>query len=180
MTKMQRIKKVLLAALMLLCCVVLLKLPDEGVFIVALILSSSLLVYGVRSLLYYFTMARHMVGGKSILFRGIIVTDFAVFCLSMVDDPNIFIILYLLGVHGYAGAMDVLRAMEARRFHAPAWRRSMAFGLGNLAIAGFAVVAGFFLHSTRDLVYLYTACLFYSACAQLAAVFRKTAIVYVQ
>ena len=83
-------------------------------------------------------------------------------------------------MHGYAGAMDVLRAMEARRFHAPAWRRSMAFGLGNLAIAAFAVVAGFFLHSTRDLVYLYTACLFYSACVQLAAVFRKTAIVYVQ
>lgn len=180
MTKVQRVRKVLAALLMVLCCFILLRFPENGLDIVALILCVSLLLYGLRSLLYYVTMARHMVGGKSILFRGIIVTDFAVFALSMVDSPNIFIILYLLAVHGFAGVMDILRAREARRFHAPTWRRSLAFGVGNLAIAALAVVAGVFLHSTRNLVYLYAGCLFYSACAELVTAFRRTAIVYVQ
>ena len=49
-----------------------------------------------------------------------------------------------------------------------------------LVIAVLAVIAGLFLPDTRDLVYLYAGCLFYSACVQIASAFRKTAIVYIQ
>ena len=75
MTSVQRVKKVLAGILMLVCCFALVVNPETGFYFVALILSVSLFLYAVRSLLYYFTMARHMVGGKSILFRGIIVLD---------------------------------------------------------------------------------------------------------
>jgi len=180
MTNMQRVKKVLAGLLMLVCCAALASDPDFGFYFVALILSISLLLYALRSLIYYFTMARHMVGGKSILFRGIIVLDLAVFTLSMVDDPKLYIILYLLGIHAFSGLMGILRALEARRYQSPAWRRSMLSGAVNLVIAVLAVIAGLFLPDTRDLVYLYAACLFYSACVQIASAFRKTAIVYIQ
>ena len=180
MTSVQRVKKVLAGLLMLLCCVALAAEPEFGFYFVALILSVSLLLYALRSLLYYFTMARHMVGGKSILFRGIIVLDLAVFTLSMVDDPKLYIILYLLGIHAFAGLMAILRALEARRFQSPSWRRNMLSGAVNLTIAVLAVIAGLFLPDTRDLVYLYAGCLFYSACVQIASAFRKTAIVYIQ
>ena len=180
MTSMQRVKKALAGLLMLVCSAVLVAEPEFGFYFVALILSVSLLLYAVRSLLFYFTMARHMVGGKSILFRGIIVLDLGAFTISMVDDPKVFIVIYLLGIHAFAGLMGILRALEARRFQAPAWRRSAVAGLSNLAVAGMAVVAGIFLHSTADLVYLYAGCLFYSACVQIASAFRKTAIVYIQ
>jgi uncharacterized membrane protein HdeD (DUF308 family) len=121
-----------------------------------------------------------MVGGKSLLFRGIIMLDLAVFTISMVDDPRMYIIFYLLGIHAFSGVTGVLRALEARRYGAPSWRWTMVLGIGNFTIAVLAVVAGFFLPDTKDLVYLYAGCLFYSACVQIASAFRKTAIVYIQ
>ena len=180
MTKLQRIRKVLLAVLMLLCCFVLVKEPENGFYIVALIISVSLLLYALRCLLYYFTMARHMVGGKSVLFKGIILLDLAVFTISMVNDPQYFIVLYLLGIHAVSGVLSILRALEARRYQAPSWRRSLISGIANLTVAVLAVVAGFFHHSTTDLVYIYAACLFFSACDQLITAFQRTAIVYIQ
>ena len=154
MTKMQRFKKILVGLLMLVCC--------------------------IRCLILYFTMARHMVGGASILYKGIIVLDLAIFTLCMVDDPHMYIMLYLLGMHAFAGVMDILLAMEARRFGAPAWKQSLGSGIVNLAVAVSAVVAVLFLHSTTDLVYIYAGCLFYSACSQFVSAFQKTAIVYIQ
>ena len=180
MTKFQRIKRVLIGLLMLGCCAVLVKEPDLGFYVVALILSASLLVYACRCLIFYFFMARHMVGGKAQLFRGIIVLDLAVFTGSMVDDPKFFIIIYLLGIYAFSGLIQILRALEARRYQAPAWRRSLVNGIIDFAIAVMAVFAGFFLPDTRDLVYLYAACLFYTACSQIASAFRKTAIIYIQ
>ena len=180
MTNIQRIEKILAGLFMLACCVLMVYKPDVGFYVVALILSLMLLIYALRCILYYFTMGRHMVGGKSILFRGIIVLDLAVFTISMVDDPKMYIILYLLGIHAFAGLTDVLRALEARRYGAPAWRWTMVLGIGNFMIAVLAVIAGLFFADTKDLVYLYAACLFYSACMQIASAFRKTAIVYIQ
>ena len=180
MTKVQRIEKILIGLFMIACCVVLVTDPDLGFYVVAVILSVSLLLYAGRCLVFYVRMARHMVGGKSLLFRGIIVLDLAVFTVSMVDDPKIYIILYLLGMHAFAGLVSVLRALEARRFRAPAWRRSLVSGVINLSVAVMAVIAGLYLKSAKDLVYLYAACLFYSACVQIVSAFRKTAIVYIQ
>ena len=180
MTKMQRVKQVLSALLMMGCCFILIREPELGYAIVALILSVSLLLYAIRCLIYYFTMARHMVGGASILYKGIIVLDLAIFTLCMVDDPHMYIMLYLLGMHAFAGVMDILLAMEARRFGAPAWKQSLGSGIVNLAIAISAVVVVLFLHSTTDLVYIYAGCLFYSACSQFVSAFQKTAIVYIQ
>lgn len=180
MTNVQRIKKLLAGLLMLACSIVLVAEPEMGFYVVAVILSVSLLIYAVRCIIYYFAMARHMVGGKSILFRGIIVLDLAVFTISMVDDPKYFIIIYLLGIHAFAGLVSLLRALEAKRYQAPSWRLSAAAGIANLAVAVMAVVAGVVFKSTTDLVYLYAVCLFCSACVQIAAAFRRTAIVYIQ
>ena len=180
MTNMQRAKKILAGLIMLLCSGGMIYDPENGLYIVALLLSGSLIAYGIRCLSLYIFMARHMVGGKAILYRGIIILDLGVFTLSMVDNPKFYVIFYLLGIHAFAGVLDILRTLEARRYGAPSWRRSLLGGVGNIAVAVFAVIVGFFLHSTRDLVYLYAACLFYSACTQIVTAFRKTAIVYIQ
>ena len=131
MTSIQRIEKILVGLLMLACCALMVYEPDVGFYVVALILALMMLIYALRCFIFYFSMARHMVGGKSLLFRGIIVLDLAVFTISMVDDPKMYIILYLLGIHAFAGVTGVLRALEARRYGAPSWRWSMALGIGN-------------------------------------------------
>lgn len=179
MTNMQRVKKILLALVMLLGAYIMVVWPEDGYYIVALIVSFSLIGYGLRSLIYYFTMTRFMVGGKSTLFFGIIVLDFGIFVLTTADDPKFFIVIYLLGLHAFSGVMSVMRALEARRFGAPAWKWIFADGLANLLIAVLAVIAGAFLRSVVDLSYLYAACLFYSACFQILSALRKTAIVYI-
>jgi len=180
MTKIQRIEKIISGILMLACCFLLVNEPEFGLYVVALILGVSLLLSGLRSLIFYFTMARHMVGGKAILYRAIIILDLAVFTLSMVDDPHYFIMLYLLVIHAFSGVMAILRALEARRYGASAWHRSFASGIVNIIVALGAVAAVVFLHSTTDLVFLYAACLFYSGCVQIVSAFQKTAIVYIQ
>ena len=180
MTDMQRVKKVLLALLMLLCAWVMFRMPEEGFYIVALIVSFSAILYGLRKLIYYCTMARHMVGGGATLIPGVIALDLGVFILTTVDDPKLFIVVYMLGIHGFSGAMAVMQAIEARRYRSPAWKWKLAGGLANLTVAVLAVVAGLFLHSTADLAYLYAASLVCSAAVQLFSACRRTAIVYIQ
>ncbi len=180
MTKMQRIKKILHGLLLLICSVQIFADPELGFGIVALILSLSLLLYSIRTFFYYLTMARHMVGGKSILYTGVIIFDLAVFIISMVDNPTLFIIVYLLGVHTFTGAVDILNALEERRYQASSWRRNMISGIANIAVAVSSVIAGMVVHSEKSLVYLYAICLLYTACFHIFEAFRKTAIIYIQ
>ena len=124
MSLMQRIKSIAAALLMIAAAVAMLIYPGTGLAFIALILSASLTLYGLRTLVYYFSMARHMVGGKRILYQGLIVFDLGIFTLTMAYNHTIYVILYLLAIHAFAGVVDVMRAMEARRFDGP-WRMDM-------------------------------------------------------
>jgi len=178
MTLMQRMKSIAAALLMIAAAAVMLIYPDRGLGIIALILSVSLTLYGLRSLVYYFSMARHMVGGKRILYQGLIIFDLGIFTLTMVYSHRIYIILYLLAIHAFSGVVDVMRAMEARRFDGP-WRMDMASGIVNISIAVLAVVFGFFLNNTQSIVCLYAAGLLYSAVLKIVNALRRTSIIYI-
>lgn len=151
--------------------------PQAGFTAVAAILSFSLSIYGIRYVIYYFTMARHMVGGKLILYVSIIALDFGVFTASLLDTPNFYIILYLIGVHAFSGLIDILRGLEARSYGGASWKLSIAHGAVSILIAVACVV---FLRSVNVLVYIYAAGLIYSALMRIAAAFRRTAIIYIQ
>ena len=179
MSLMQRVRSIVAALLMIAAAVAMLIYPDNGLAFIALILSVSLTLYGLRALVYYFSMARHMVGGKRILYRGVIIFDLGIFTLTMVFNHKIYIILYLLAIHAFAGVVDVMRAMEARRFDGP-WRMDMATGVVNVAIAILAVICGFFLNSMQDIVYIYASGLIYSAVLKIVNALRKTSIIYIQ
>lgn len=175
MTKLQRIRTVFEGLMMMLCAAVLILVPDSGYLIIALILSVILIVSGIRSLLFYFLMARNMVGGKLILFQGIIALDLGAFALSLQDIPPVYIVLYLLIVHLFSGVIGVLRAMEAKRMEGR-WKLSLAIGIANILLA---FTCGFCLRSTTLLTYVYVIGLLYSACLHIAQAFRKSAIVYI-
>ena len=184
MSLMQRIKSIAAALLMIAAAVAMLIYPGTGLAFIALILSASLTLYGLRTLVYYFSMARHMVGGKRILYQGLIVFDLGIFTLTMAYNHTVYVILYLLAIHAFAGVVDVMRAMEARRFDGPCfdghWRMDMATGVVNVAIAILAVICGFFLNSMQDIVYIYASGLIYSAVLKIVNALRKTSIIYIQ
>lgn len=179
MTKLRRIKEVLWGLLMIFCALILFLAAEEGYYLITFLLSISLILSGGRSLVYYFQLARHMIGGKWILYKGICLMDLGLFTLTLMDIPVLYVMLYLLIVHAFAGLVDILKAFEARKIESPAWKKSMSYGICNLLV-GLLPFLGILTHnSLRIAVYTYSAGLLYSAIVRIGTSFRKTAIVYI-
>ena len=166
----KRFTNVLIGAVMLLMGSVLILLPSEGLSFVALIFSLSLIVY-------YITMARHMVGGRLMLYIAVIVLDFGVFVWTLADIPKIYVVLYLVAIHAFSGAIDIMRGIEAKRYHASSWKLSFFSGVVNIVIAILSIV---FIRSVNMIVILYAIGLIYSAITRIISAFRRTAVVYIQ
>ena len=177
MSSGQRIKNVLIGVLIILGAVILIAFPEEGIIITASILSLSLFVYGIKTLIYYITMTRHMVGGRIMLYLAVVVLDLGMFTMMLTNIPKMYIALYLVVVYAFSGAIDIMRALEAKKYQAPSWRFSLISGIISVVIAILCIV---FIGSTNMIVYLYSAGLIYSAIARIVTAFRKTAIVYIQ
>ena len=64
--------------------------PFMGVDMISFVMTAALLLMGIRNLHFYFTMSRHMVGGKYSLFSGIILTDLGVRPLMIKSSPPIY------------------------------------------------------------------------------------------
>lgn len=177
MTKLQRVQSIAGGVLMLLFTWLILRFAEDGIQLVAAIVSISLIVMGIRYLIYYFTMARHMVGGKRLFFIGAIVLDFGIFTSTLSEVPTLYVILYLVGIHAFSGTVEVLRALEAKKVGAGSWKLKFATGLLDLTTAAACLV---FFKNPRVAVYIYCAGLVYSAVLRIISAFRKTAIVYIQ
>ena len=147
---------------------------------IVMLLGLTMMLAGLRSFIYYFTMARHMVDGRSILYKGVILLDFGIFTLSITQRADLMIALYLLGLNAFSGAVDIMRALEARRFQAASWRLNLAKGILNISFAALAVAFGIVRRDMRHLTWVYASGLFYSGVLILISAFRKTAIVYIQ
>ena len=153
---------------------------EFGFQVVCIIICCGMLFLGIKSLYYYQTMARHMVGGRMQLYRGIVLLDLGLFTFSLNTIPKAYVILYLMGIHAFAGVVDILRARESKMMDNPAWKNSLIYGVGNLAMAVLCLVFGFLWKNADAVVYTYAAGLVYSGIARIANAFRKTAVVYIQ
>ena len=177
MSRLERIKDVVVGLLMLLGGLILFLFPDNGCYIIAAILAISLFLAGIRQLYYYFTMARHMVGGLAMLLIGVFLLDFAAFTATIIDESRLMVLLYLVGWYGFAGLVSLLRALEARRLKASSWKLKAATGAINILSA----LGCFLLLGQQEyLVILYSLGLIYTAAVKIISAFRKTASVYIQ
>lgn len=176
MTRMQKIRSIFVAIVTILASIYMIVEPDDGLITMALILSIALVAMGLKYLIYYFTMARHMVGGKGILFYGLIVFNFGLFTLSLSNIPKLYLVLYLVVINGFSAAVTILRGLNAKKMHS-SWRLSISHGILNLALAFFCII---FVRSTSVVVYVYCFGLIYSSIIRIISAFRKTAVVYIQ
>lgn len=176
MSSIERIFNIAAGVLMAASALIMIFLPDIGAIIVLLILAFSLIAFGIRTLIYYVTMARHMVGGRLQLYLGIIVLDFGAFALTLTDVPKVYIMLYLLGIHAFSAVVSILRAFEAKRFGASSWKMKFFMGIAELLIAA---ACGVFINSMHIMVYIYAGGLLYSAVMRIIEALRKTAIAYI-
>ncbi|MCQ2401630.1 MAG: hypothetical protein MJ059_06880 [Lachnospiraceae bacterium] len=176
MTTVKRIENILIGLLMIFAAVAIIIRPDEGYAFVVGILGLSLLVIGIKTLVYYFAMAIHMVGGKMILYEGIILTDLGLFSSSLATLPKAYVMIYLVLYNLIEGGINVMSAMESKKQGAP-WKKKMGEGLLNIAFAILCIAMG---GSVNIMVEVYAAGMIISAISRIAKAFRKTAIVYIQ
>lgn len=177
MGKARRVFYFVSGVVMLVLCVVLISDPKEGYLPIIYLLELSLILEGIRKLVYYFTMARYMVGGLSVFYKGLFFLDAGLFTITLDDGPRIYAMIYLLAGLALSGCIDLLQANSARRLRAGHWRYQMFYGIGQIAIAG---VGLFFLDSVSMLTWIFAAGLLHSAVSRMIMAFRRTAIVYVE
>ena len=151
--------------------------PTEVYQLIILTLGLTLLLSGLRSLIYFFTMARHMVGGRTVLYRSVIVLDIGLFTLSLTEIPLLFVVLYLASMYGFAGFVDIMRAREARKLKAGSWKLNFSHGLVNVIMAALCLI---FLGTELVAAEIYALGLMYSGLIRIIQAFRRTAVVYIQ
>lgn len=177
MTIFQRMTNVLVGILMLAVAIFFIVDPsDEAYFFVIGVLTTGLTVKAIKNIIFYFTLARHMVGGKMILLKGVIMLDFAMFTGSMSDVPKIYILLYLIAIHAFSGAVEVLRALEAKHAVSGPWKMKFTHGIIDFFLALSCLV--FIRHPFTALI-IYCIGLIYSALMRIAGAFRRTTFILI-
>ena len=125
MGKLRRVANAVLGLAMIAGGIALLLDLKNALFVVAVALGLYLVAYGVHTLVYYVTMARHMAGGLSLLFIAVIAIDLGSLALVFSDEPRLVIVLYLVGCNAFRGAVLVARAVEARKLESR-WKATLS------------------------------------------------------
>ena len=173
----QRIFSIILAAVYVAAAILILSSPELGYLPVVLLLAASLILTGIRSLIYYFTMARHMVGGRISLYVAVLTLDLGAFSIAMADAAPVYIVLYLFATHAFSGGVDIMRALEAKKYRAKSWRFRLISGIINIAVAFACLI---FMRYTEVFVWIFALGLIYVAVQKLINAFRRTSVVYIQ
>ena len=175
MTKVQRVENIFISLMMILSAALILFIPDLGYPLIAMMIWLSVSVSALRQLVYYFSMARHMVGGRIVLYRALILCDLAAFTGALTSIPRSYLMVYLTVLFGFTGLVDQLRALEARRTGGP-WRFSTFHGGVNILLA---VLCLLFFRTGRLVEIIYCISLVPSAALRLVSAFRRTAVIYI-
>lgn len=176
MSKLRRIMTFLGGLITLLTGVIIIVFPDLGYYLILAILTFSLLISGLGKIIYYFRMAIFMVGGKRILYEGVILFDIGFLGLTLNDVPIIYIIIYLMIIHVISGIIDILQSFESKKLGSRHWRLKTALGIMNILIA-IACIALIRIPNTA--VIIYGLGLIITAFIRIANSVRRTAFVYV-
>lgn len=180
MTKVQRFNSFMGGLLMIVFGVFLFIHHKDAIDFIAVVVSIYLITVGIKNIIFYFKMSRYMVGGARSLFTGIILTDLGLYALMLQEMPSVYIILYLLAIHAFSGAVDILEAVTSLRSGHVSWRLKLLAGLGNFALAVVAVVYGLMKGNINTVVYIYGAGVCYSGFMRMINAFKRTAITYIQ
>ena len=180
MTRFGRVMNAISALFMIAVAVLMFFLDAiHGLKLVMIVVQAGMTLRGLQAIVYYFSMARHMVGGKNVLFRGMIFLDLGVLAGTIFEHPTAYILIYISALHIFTGAVSALRANESRKIGS-SWRLKMAYGITNIALALIVVICGIAFGRLSIAVWVYSVGLIYSSVLNIISSFRKTEIVYIQ
>ena len=177
MIKMRKIGNLLVGIYLLLAGGVMLLVPEQGTEIAMALLSLALIIIGIRGLILYFTMAKHMVGGKYILYLNFVLLDFGLVSGSMVSQSKIYIMVYLIIAHAFVGVVGLLRSFEERRFGVGTWKIKFIYALLNISIV---LACLFYFRSVDTLVRICGLGILLNGLTEILKIARREEVVYVQ
>lgn len=180
MTNFKRLSEILIGILGIAFAVALYLYPDKGLPFVIGVIGFGLTLKGLGTLLFYFRSARFMVGGKAVLYQGIIFLDLGLFSSSISNNPGVVIIIYLAAFNLFDAVVQVMRLIETIRMGSSHWKLTVLSAVLSLAIAVMVVVEGIVLDNLNAAVYAYAFGLIISSINRIRNAFRRTAIVYIQ
>jgi uncharacterized membrane protein HdeD (DUF308 family) len=175
MRQITRIKNLLIGLIMIALAASLLAFPQYGPGVIVLLIGIGLILSGIGSLIFYITMARHMVGGMKTFYRSILFLDLGVFMMTGFAVSEQLVLLYLMGILVISGGIDIIRALEFKKEGA-SWKARMVSGVISLVIM---VIGTIFMDNPLTVVYLFCLGLLYSAVTRIVSAFRKTAVIYI-
>ena len=180
MTKVQRFNSFAGGLITVFYAFVLYSVPFMSVDIISSVVSVSLLFLGIRSLYFYATMSRHMVGGLRSLFYGIILLDLGIFAVMLKSFPSMSVIIYVLVIRVFYGVTDIMVALRAIKLKSKSWRIKLLTGLGNLGLGVLALYFGLTGEDIFNVIYIYAIGVAYTGIMRMANAFRRTAVPYIQ
>ena len=175
MRKITRFKNLIIGLIMIAIAFILFAQPQYGPPVIILLVGLGLIADGIVALFFYLTMARHMVGGKKMFYRSILILDMGVLLLAGFTGSEQLILLYLLGVVAISGGIDIIRALESRNEGAP-WKRRLISGLISVAIL---IIGMIFSEHPLTVVYIFCFGMLYLGVNRIISVFRRTAVIYI-
>lgn len=175
MSLRDKILTVITSLLMLFLAVDLLFEDEYGYYAVIIILVIVLAYYSIGSVWYYFTMARHMVGGIFYFYQAVLLVDLTLYSPMLLWAPRWIMVFYLNGMIIFSGIVDILGATDQRKMMWPHWKLKLAIGISKVV---FAVVAMIFMNSPQNLTVIYAIALAYTAVMRTINAFRATNVAY--
>ena len=175
MRKLTRVKNLIIAFIMIVFAIILLEAPEFGPVLIILIAGFGLIASGIGTLIFYITMASHMVGGKKTFYSSIITMSLGVFMLAGYAGATDLVLLYLMGLFAISGGIGLIRALESKKEGA-LWIHRLIGAIFNFAVF---IIGFLFTDNPHTMVYLFCIDLIYSAVSRIISSFRKTAIIYI-
>ena len=151
---------------------------DSNAYVAILwILETALIISGIQQLVYYFTMARNMVGGIYIFYKGILLLDAGLFAVALCEVPEQYGMLYLIATMAFSGITAIIHAIEAKRMQSGRWIHQMFYGSVEFLSA---IVCLIFLNNGEIFEIVYSVGLFHAGAHRILAAFRPSSIVYIK
>lgn len=177
---MSLIKKIIQLSVgfaLIILAVFLIVVPELAVEYIAAIIFITLFIGGIRYLAQYFSMARYMVGGRTIFYTGLIMLDLSLISWSLIVKSQLYIMLYLVGIYVFYGVVQLLHSFETKRNENSAWKIIFINAVINLLIA---LTCLCFAGSLEIMVYVYGAGVIYTGLTRIVSIFRKEEQVVIQ
>ena len=176
MTNWQKFTNILTAIFMSLFGLLILTMGEQAYLLIIVVLAIALFVYSIRMLVYYFKMARFMVGGKEILIRGILFLDLFIFIGSLSTVPTTYVLLYMVGMLAFSGVVDIMNAMDLKKMQGQ-WKLQIL--RGAICVIG-AIVCIVKMNTPSTVVAIFCFMLFYNAMMRIINAVRPSEIISIQ